>query len=353
MHHTYAQDCEVALEKAEKSYADGHLRQVPVILKDCLKKGFRRDQQERSYKLLVQTYLFLDDMEQAETYLLKLLRSNPLFTVSALDPPELVHLYNKFRTYPVFSLYAKGGLNTSHINSLNLVGVDHALFSVETSKASIGFQVGSGVDFRLFKNFDLRAEFIFSNKKFEITNPLITTSYNRDLSSHNYTTIKLKEKQFWVDIPLAIKYTLHLKKIDPFVYVGASFNYLLSANLDISRVNANPLDVETPQRPVDGPAIDLDKADLRKNMHFGMLAGVGLKYEIGTDYIFFDLRYERGFTNLRNADAPLNANNDLLFRYGYIDNDFSLESFSFSIGYARYFYDPKKLRKKKKALEKK
>ena len=60
----------------------------------------------------------------------------------------------------------------------------------------------------------------------------------------------------------------------------------------------------------------------------------------------FNVRYYLGLTNLRNDKAPLDANNELLFRYGYIDNDFKINSIAISIGYIKPFYKPKKLKKK-------
>ncbi len=342
------QECEQTLEDAEQNYEKGLLREIPPMLERCLKFGFNKREKERSYKLLILTYLFMDNIEQAEYYLLKLLRSNPQFSVTAIDPPELLHLYNGFRTKSVFSLEIKGGLNNTFINTLRVNGVGNGPNAYQAYKNSIGFQLGAGINFRVFKNFELNGGINLVNQRFEQVDSIKTTLFTNAErpGGYNFTVIEAGESQTWIEFPIAVKYGLKFKKIYPFVYVGASLKYLLGAQLNISRINVDPSDVETPQRMVDGPPVNLVNAGIRNKLQYGLLGGAGIKYQIGIDYLVFNIRYNIGLTDLRNKKTPINADNDLLYRYGYIDNDFKLNMAAISIGYVKPFYKPKKLKRR-------
>ncbi|MDN5217152.1 porin family protein [Fulvivirgaceae bacterium BMA12] len=343
-----AQDCARTLDKAENSYENGQLREVPQILAGCLKNGFNKPQKEQSYKLLVLTYLFLDDIDKAETYLLELLKSNPQFKVSEIDPPEFVYLYNGFRTRSYFSIGITGGVNNTLVNTLSINGAGNVPLSYQRNATKTGYQIGLGINFRVWQNLELSAEVNMINRRFKQTDSLKTTFYvdAEQPLGYNFSIIDAAESQIWMDFPITLKYGITKEKIQPFVYAGASFSYLLGSNLNITRWNIDPADIETPQRSVDGPPIKLLKSKIRDKYHYSALAGAGFKYNIGVDYLVFNVRYYLGLTNLRNDKAPLDADDELLFRYGYIDDNFRINSVALSIGYIKPFYKPKKLKKK-------
>lgn len=345
---TQAQECERILRKAERSYDNGQLRDVPGILDNCLKGGFNKTQREKSYKLLVLTHLFLDNIDEAEGYLLKLLKSNPQFEVSPLDPPEFIYLYNGFRTKSYFSIAIKGGMNNTFVNTLNVNGVGNIPLGYHQNSSKMGYQVGLGINFRLWQNFELSAEFNIVNRRFSQVDSLKTTFFTdvEQPLGYNFSIIDASESQIWVGVPIMMKYGFTKNKMQPFIYGGVSMYYLLGANLNVTRFNVDPSDIETPQRAVTGPSVKLVEAGIREKYHYSLLAGTGFKYKIGTDYLMFDFRYYVGINNLRNDQATLNADNDLVFRYGYVDNDFSIDGAVISIGYIKPFYRPKKLRKR-------
>ena len=345
----FAQDCDSILEKAENNYENGILRDIPNLLSACIKNGFSKSQKEQSYKLLTLTYLYLDDMDKAESYMLKLLKSNPQFKVSSLDPPELIYLYNGFRTNSVFSISFKGGINNTYINNKNINGIDNIPVSYHVYKSKLGYQFGLGFDFRVWKGLQLSGGFNVANSKINQIDSLKTTLYTDTERpfGYNYTSIISSERQFWVEMPLQLKYEVDYKKLTPYFYGGVSLNYLFGTNLSIIRVNADPSDLETPQRSVTGPDIKLLENKVRTQFHYAMLFGAGVKMKLGYDFIVFDMSYVKGMTNLRNTKAPLDADSELVYRYGYVDNDFSINSARFSVGYVKPFYKPKKLKRRK------
>lgn len=342
------QECERVLRKAESNYDNGQLREIPGILSKCLTGGFNKTQREKSYKLLVLTYIFLDDIDKAEEYLLKLLKSNPQFEVSQLDPPEFIYLYNGFRTKSYFSIAIKGGMNNTFVNALNINGVGNIPLGYQRNSSKMGYQVGLGINFRIWENFEVSAEFNIVNRRFNQIDSLKTTFFTdveRPLG-YNFSIINASESQIWVGVPLMMKYSITQYKMQPFIYGGVSMYYLLGANLNVTRFNIDPSDVETPQRAVTGPSVKLLRAGIREKYHYSLLAGAGFKYKVGTDYLMLDFRYYLGINNLRNEEAALDASNELVYRYGYIDNDFTINGALISIGYVKPFYRPKKLRKK-------
>ena len=251
---TMGQECARTLDKAENSYESGQLREVPQILAKCLKNGFNKPQKEQSYKLLVLTYIFLDDINKAEEYLLKLLKSNPQFKVSALDPPEFVYLYNGFRTRSYFSIGIKGGVNNTIVNTLNVNGAGNIPLSYQQNSSKTGYQIGLGINFRVWQNLELSAEINMINRRFKQVDSLKTTFYSNAEQplGYNFSIIDASESQIWMDFPITLKYGITREKIRPFVYAGASFSYLLGSNLNATRWNIDPADVEIPQRSVDG-----------------------------------------------------------------------------------------------------
>jgi hypothetical protein len=71
------------------------------------------------------------------------------------------------------------------------------------------------------------------------------------------------------------------------------------------------------------------------------VAGAGLKFRVGCDFFFVDFRYTRMFLN--NVDLTNRyTNNELVYQYGHIDNDFRMDNFALSIGYTKSFYKPRK-----------
>ncbi|MEX1239650.1 MAG: hypothetical protein WEB30_08030, partial [Cyclobacteriaceae bacterium] len=67
-----ALDCEQTIALATAEYEAGHFHSVPSILSECL-NNFNRDQRQRAFVLLTQTYLLLDDPIGAQRSYLEVL----------------------------------------------------------------------------------------------------------------------------------------------------------------------------------------------------------------------------------------------------------------------------------------
>ncbi len=131
----------------------------------------------------------------------------------------------------------------------------------------------------------------------------------------------------------------------PYVNFGATFGYLVGAKALVTRKD----NVEGTSQDVPGPEQKI--ADLRHKMmyHASIGAGFKLKNVISNGYILVDLRYNIG---LRNVVNPANrySNQELIYNYLYIDNNFTMNSLVFSVGYALPKYKPK-IKKAAKVVE--
>jgi Neuraminidase (sialidase) len=69
-------------------------------------------------------------------------------------------------------------------------------------------------------------------------------------------------------------------------------------------------------------------------------AGIKVKDVIGRGYIFFNIRYSYGLNNIVNSKNRY-SNPVLMYNYLYIDNNYKINSFQYSIGYSYPLYKPK------------
>ena len=59
-------ECVFSLQRAERLYQQGNIEEIPGLLINCIEKGFTRDERLTAYKLLIQSYLYDDQLELAD-----------------------------------------------------------------------------------------------------------------------------------------------------------------------------------------------------------------------------------------------------------------------------------------------
>jgi len=327
-------NCVETLNRARQSFSDGHLYGIPAILKPCLDDGFDRNQKIQAFWLLTRTYLFIDDPISAEDSYLKLLRLDPEYAIDPdKDPVEMVYLSEKFTTTPVFVLLARIGFNFTSASVIQNYGVDNTDASNESYKSEAGFQLGAAVEWNINDNFSLGLEVDFGNRRYSYRNRQFAVD---DLS--------FLERQTNLDIPLYLKYRITYDKIQPFIYAGYNQHILIRSRADVSLTDrATSGDENLTEFPVTGPSEDLD--DLRERLTRSVLFGFGLSYRLGYNYLMLDIRYQLGMNNIININNQY-LNQDLLYRYGFVDDDKKLNMLAVSIGFIKPLYKPRKISKK-------
>jgi len=167
-----------------------------------------------------------------------------------------------------------------------------------------------------------------------------------------YSVLRFQENQYWIDIPLMLRYNITFKGVLPYIYAGVAGNFLLSA--DVAGIER----VTEPETTGGGnvtqaalkPILLTSHVDERTNetmgslrtmANFSFVAGAGVKIRVGRNFLFFDFRYTRMFFN--NVDLDNRYNNpDLLYQYGHVDNDFRTDNFALTVGFIKAFYKPRK-----------
>jgi len=330
--------CEEQLNAATAEYDAGRFFNIPAMLKPCLDRGFTREQRQRAYLLLAQTYLLLDDPIGADNSYLELLRANPEFLPdTALHQIDIVYLGKKFTADPIFSIYGKIGGNTSIARVINSLYTYSSPSFPPNDKYKLmpGFQMALGGDWNFYDRLSLTTELNYS---LTVVKRQRSGIFGRDFQES-------VDKQNWVTVPLMLKYTDNIGRVRPYGYVGYSVSLLLSDKMKIKYQNRddNPDDVagnistevyESPSR---------NYANARNSINQSIILGGGIRVKTGLNFWFVDLRYSIGLNNLVKEDEVFKT--EEIARSGYVDDFLRIDVLSLSVGYVLPQYNPRKLKK--------
>lgn len=318
----WAQDaCELNLNRAQEEFDGGRFVSVPGILNECLQRSQSREWEQRAYLLLAETYLLLQDNAKAEECYLKVLKANPEFvTDEKRDPIDLVYLSKKFTSAPIFSIGGMAGLNASFPRIINDAVIAPQGTPKESYSAGIGWQVAVDLDYHYSEKLSATLEVNYSFNSF--------SHRAEDLMYGNYTQ-EFSEKQSWIGVPLLVKYSTNKGSLRPYAFGGLGFNFLLNGKVSIVQNGSD----ESPE---------YNYKDVRNSFARTLILGGGAKYKWKLKYIFGEIRYSAGLSNLTNADGRYLAIND---KHLYVDDDFRLDNLIVSVGYVHPLYKPRKLKK--------
>lgn len=330
-------DCEQILIQADDEFNAGRYYGIISLLKPCLEKNdFTNEQRVRAYLLLTQAYLILDDPAGAEESYLNLLKADPEYVANpARDPIDVYYLSKKFTSTPIITPHIHGGFNTSLpriIHELTVSGTEINTRNV----LKLGVQGGIGFDFNLTNNISLCAEGNFSNKAFKRNTEKGSAKY---FGGDNLSTV---ERQNWFDIPMYVKYSDDSGKIRPFGYAGFAINLLFSSrgnNWEYRNESASLGVIEITGRPE-------NLIYKRKFLNRSLVFGGGAKYKIGKNFLYADLRYMPGLSNLTKENKIYYTNEDAfdpsVVKYAEVSDYFRLDNLSISFGFIRPLYNPRK-----------
>lgn len=338
------------LKLAQATYEQGRLHEVPSLLANYLdapkgQEGFTKEEQRDAYKLLTQTYIYLEEPELADVHMIKLLEADPFFEINeAVDPAEFIALYKRFRTKPIFRIGLKGGLNSTFpsITANYYVGAN----ATGNGKYSprLGFQGGLVFERDIFQQnkFEnnwkqklvLVGELLYFSRGFTYTNEELFVS---DIDGSAIATQEGVVAQQWLDFNPLIQYRLKKGRVfEPFITFGPGVSYRLGVSNQLTTI-------VTPEggssNSVSGPDVILD--DSYQSFVFSLQAGGGVKLRIGSIYILADARYQYGLTKTINPDSR--SNEEAVFDYGFQNNDIRQSNFTVNLGFLWPYFNPKKL----------
>ena len=325
-------DCALTLKEAQKNYETGLLEKIPLMLGPCIKNGFAKEEKLQALRLIILTNLFEDNAIQADENMEKLLKIEPEYEVNdAVDPIEFINLLNSFQTNPVYTFGVTGGLNFSKIRVFETFGTADVVNSPGVYLSNgVGYQVSVTASRHIISGLSVNLDIFFSGKKYEYSNT----------SDAQYYSLSFQENQTWMGFPLSLTYDfLQSKKLSPYIQFGAVYSYLLSAKSTVIRTYNDNSSAD-----VTGAVIDVQL--LRNSWNFWLSGGIGVKYRVKKGMFLINFTYLRGMQNMVDKSARY-SNEELLYKYYYIDDDFTMDNYMISVGFLYSIYQPKKLKQKK------
>lgn len=325
-------DCSTKIQEAQKYYEQGMIEEIPQMLAPCMAEGFTRVQKIEAYKLIILSYLFDDDQFEAERTMLEFLKKYPEYEIMPNDPVEFVFLFESFRTTSVFSFGLSAGLNLTDPRIIE----PYTTFDLNNADLKNtmrpGFQVGVGVGRYVGQKMLVNIEFYFASNQYKFTDEIKidVTGGDNILNSVTYM-----ERLYKLEIPVTLLYEFNIKKIHYFIRGGLSAAKITGVTGHPTRKYAEDM------QPIPGENQDI--TSYRKNMLYSGIIGAGIRYKVPRGVVTMDLKANLGFNNIVRSDRRFD-NQELSTRYYYLDDDFSLNTFSLSAGYYFSFYKPKKQR---------
>ncbi len=348
-------DCEQTIAYATEEFNAGHFHSVPSILNDCLNR-LNRDQRQRAHLLLTQTYLLLDDPIGAQRSYLEVLSANPEFVPSEqLHAIDVVYLSKRFTATPKFSWFVHAGTNVSPVKVI----LNNRMFEAGLNQAQEqhrytlrpGYNFGGGGEFSYNDNLKVRMELNFLQAAYRLE---ASNQSERDRRS-------LIERQTSINVPLYLCYSDNVGKYRPYGYAGISVSHLVVAkasivNEKVERIGSSGEEPneETESREVPSP--DLDYLKRRNSLNQSLIFGGGIKYKLGLDFLFVDVRYSAGLKNVvepdhiyadysRDKTSAQFVDSGLPMAFGHVDDYFRLDNLSITFGFLRPLYKPRELKR--------
>lgn len=258
--------------------------------------------------MLILSYIAIDNLEAANKVVADVVKQYPNYRPDKLkDDPKLVALYDKYIPVPVLAVGISAGINLPSVHVINTYSVVHADGSTGLAKYSnaIGFQFGINAQYKVFRSLWAEAGFTFRQ-----------TNYKHTLDSIEGETDNYSEKLSYFNFPISLKYYFLKKDIQPFLQAGADFSLLTNATSTISRA---------------GDQNTTNVTSLRNAFMTGYFGAIGCNYKHNSFLYYIDISFIDfpGQVDKANTRYTDNIN---LWKYYYIDDDFSMNNMQLNIG---------------------
>jgi hypothetical protein len=315
--------CTDQLRLAQRRYDGGLLEDIPNMLESCLARGFTQEEKMNAYKLLIQTYLFSDMPEKADEMMLRFLREFPEYRISVNDYREFVNLYKTYQTEPIMKIEASVIPNFSLISVSEFYGVEDLNTSTPEYTSRFGFGVEVNYLDNLFGDFDGSIGISFSLKSIGYWNQL-----------YDFTDLSATYNNFYIGLPLAMRYNKKLMGIDFFAKGGVEPVYLLISSIDFTRIRPGGKD------PITGTE---SFTEFQKRIDIHPLLSIGVDYKIGNMQFLVTTGLKFGTIKPTLSDKRYSSE-DYYSKYYFIPDDFFIHQAFFSVSYVFSVYNPKKIR---------
>jgi outer membrane protein W len=330
--------CTQTLRQARTVFDEGRIHEIEGLLEGCIKDGLSDDERTEAYRLLILSYIYLDETDKADNAMLALLKDNHAYEINeTADPTELINLYRTFRTKPIFFWGFKLGAGTTFVNVINNYGLNDANSTFGKYGNTVGIEGGLMFEKILFNRIAAHADLSYNSNSFTYENNFLNESDGNSLIEHLSTETQTS-LGFSLMGQYLIKTEAQLKKAGkkvrlPYVGIGATLKYITSSDLaaETDRDDGGG---------ADGAAEDLIGEGFRKQLNPTVDIEAGYKIKSKLSFINLSVRYSYGLLNLTDKHYD---NGRLSTFYGWAANDISTHFVTVSVGYLIPQYSPKKL----------
>jgi hypothetical protein len=274
--------------------------------------------------------LFDDNQFEAEKTMVEFLKKFPEYEIMPNDPVEFVYLFESYRTTSIFSFGFTAGFNLTDPRIIQSYSVlDQRNISLKNTMKP-GFQFGVGVGRYISRKMLLNLELKFSENRYGFKDELITPLPGLNgISSVTYS-----EKLYKLVLPLSVSYEFSAKKkLHYFVRGGFSVASITGVTGTATRQFSQDI------APVPGETSDISR--YRKNIMYAGIGGIGIRYKVPHGVLTAEIRASIGLNNIVRPDRRFENMQQIMKSY-YEDDDFAINTYSFSAGYYFSFYKPKK-----------
>ncbi len=136
-----------------------------------------------------------------------------------------------------------------------------------------------------------------------------------------------EQKIDYADLPLLVKYDILKGKVRPYVQVGIFYSMLINANKSLQISGTDYASGGTNQ--YNNEPIIVGAKDLFEN-YWGLMAGLGVNYNLGNVRLVLDASYWKGMSNITNVNNRYS--NDMLAGVGDAQDDLDLNNIVISAG---------------------
>lgn len=324
--------CAEKLKNAQSFFDKGQVDQIPSLLKDCLKSGFKKEESLTAYKLLIQTYLLNDKIEQADSTMYEFLKKNPEYLLSPTDHSSFVYLFNNFKVKPVVQIGIHVGTNIPFLTfvSEDPTSGEKGKSTFNSSILNLFFSLES--KFKITDKLELGMEVGFSQMKF--SNKLDYMGFSDTV----FAVIDYSESQLRIELPVSATYDFaSFGKFTAYGRAGMGGAFNLSIN---ATTTYNPTDNNNKVNSRTGES--LNRKNSRSAVDFFGQFGAGVKYKIAKGFFFAEVRSNLGFLE-QNVTGGKTVP---MLEYYYLGSDpnFRFNAVNINIGYTYIFYKPSKIK---------
>lgn len=317
--------CAEKLKEAQALFDRGQVEKVPQILQDCMRSGFKREEQLSAYRLLIQSFLLEDKLGEADSVMLAFLKKYPEYQMSPTDHPSFSYLFNNFRIRQIVQVSFKIGTNIPFLTNVNVRTLSSESEESDYSGEAFNLYTGAEVKIPITQKLGLNVEGAFLQSQFKNTETFL------DHAVINYT-----EKLSRLELPVSVTLDLYTPgRLTTFIRAGAGIAINLASS---AKATLDPSDINN-YLVVSGA--DLGRNESRIFSDIIIVAGAGIRFKTPGGFLNLEARTGLGMLNQvvrSGSEAEVVLRDD----YRFIDDDFNMNNLIISIGYTQIFYKPSK-----------